>query len=56
MTCNNYVMLEKRNFWKLWHSLVWQANLFMSEDFKKLFRNGLQIPVKYHDIVIKIDD
>ena len=56
MTCNNYVMLEKRNFWKLWHSLVWRASLFMSEDFKKLFRNGLQIPVKYHDIVVKIDD
>lgn len=38
---NNYVMLAKKNFLKLWHLLVWPQNLYMSDDYKNLYTNGL---------------
>lgn len=45
MTSNNFAKRAKKSFWKLWHWLVWPVSLYMSADYKKRFRNGLQIQV-----------
>lgn len=45
--CNNCAMPVRKSFLKLWHWSAWPANLFMYEDFRRLFRSGSPIPVKY---------
>ena len=47
MTFINFAKQERQSFQKSWPWLGWQVNLFMSEGFKKPFRNGYKIQVGY---------